>query len=160
MIAQEPFQQIVGTPVPGSDARAFEITFGRFTPAAMAGEGQPEVLVRVGQLGEHLARSPAAGFPLHEAPELVERIAQVVVCEIPDHGRAWLCRQGRPVVADGRLDAFVKNRYRTWDSGIGKDIEKGKVGLKQLEAHVLKHGEPKLESGRQEFLENLINEFI
>ena len=62
--------------------------------------------------------------------------------------------------ADGRLDAFVKNRYRTWDTGLGKDIEKGKVGFKQLEAHVLKHGEPKLESGRQEFLENLINEFI
>ena len=62
--------------------------------------------------------------------------------------------------ADGRLDAFVKNRYRTWDSGIGKDIEQGKASFKQLEAHVLKHGEPKLESGRQEFLENLINEFI
>ena len=62
--------------------------------------------------------------------------------------------------ADGRLDAFVKNRYRTWDSGIGKDIEQGKTSFKQLEAHVLKHGEPKLESGRQEFLENLINEFI
>ena len=62
--------------------------------------------------------------------------------------------------ADGRLDAFVKNRYRTWDSGLGRDIEKGKVGFKQLEAHALKNGEPKLESGRQEFLENLINEFI
>ena len=62
--------------------------------------------------------------------------------------------------ADGRLDAFVKNRYRSWDSGLGKDIEKGKVSFAQLEAHVLKHGEPKLESGRQEFLENLINEFI
>ena len=62
--------------------------------------------------------------------------------------------------ADGRLDAFVKNRYRTWDSGIGRDIEKGKVSFKQLEAHALKHGEPKLESGRQEALENLINEFI
>ncbi|NBV23155.1 MAG: xylose isomerase [Proteobacteria bacterium] len=62
--------------------------------------------------------------------------------------------------ADGRLDAFVKNRYRTWDSGIGADIEAGKVGFKQLEAHALKFGEPKLESGRQEFLENLINEFI
>ena len=62
--------------------------------------------------------------------------------------------------ADGRLDAFVKNRYRTWDSGLGKDIEKGKVGFAQLEAHVLEHGDPKLESGRQEFLENLINEFI
>ena len=62
--------------------------------------------------------------------------------------------------ADGRLDAFVKNRYRTWDTGLGKDIEKGKIGFKQLEAHTLKNGEPKLESGRQEFLENLINEFI
>ncbi len=62
--------------------------------------------------------------------------------------------------ADGRLDAFVKNRYRSWDSGIGRDIEKGKVSFKQLEAHALKHGEPKLESGRQEALENLINEFI
>jgi xylose isomerase len=62
--------------------------------------------------------------------------------------------------ADGRLDAFVKNRYRTWDSGIGQDIEQGKASFKQLEAHALKHGEPKLESGRQEFLENLINEFI
>ncbi|MSU41642.1 MAG: xylose isomerase [Pedosphaera sp.] len=62
--------------------------------------------------------------------------------------------------ADGRLAAFVKHRYRSWDTGIGRDIEKGKVGFKQLEAHAHKHGEPKLESGRQEFLENLINEFI
>ncbi|MFM8468517.1 MAG: xylose isomerase [Limisphaerales bacterium] len=63
--------------------------------------------------------------------------------------------------ADGRLDAFVKNRYRTWDSGIGKDIEKGKVGFKQLESYMLKKGEISgNESGRQEFLENLINEFI
>ncbi len=62
--------------------------------------------------------------------------------------------------ADGRLADFVKHRYRSWDSGLGKEIELGKVGFKQLEAHALKHGEPKLESGRQEFLENLINDFI
>ena len=63
--------------------------------------------------------------------------------------------------ADGRLDAFVKNRYRSWDSGVGRDIEKGKVGFKQLEAYMLKKGEiTGSESGRQEFLENLINEFI
>ena len=54
----------------------------------------------------------------------------------------------------------MKHRYRSWDSGLGKEIELGKVGFKQLEAHALKHGEPKLESGRQEFLENLINDFI
>ena len=69
---------------------------------------------------------------------------------------------GYPPLAHARpeIAAFVKNRYRTWDSGIGKDIEKGKVGFKHLEAHALKHGELKLESGRQEFLENLINEFV
>lgn len=61
---------------------------------------------------------------------------------------------------DGRLAEFVKHRYRSWDTGLGRDIEQGKVGFKQLEAHVHRHGEPKLESGRQEFLENLINEFI
>ena len=61
---------------------------------------------------------------------------------------------------DGRLADFVANRYRSWDTGIGAQIEKGKVGFAQLEKHALKSSEPKLESGRQEFLENLINEFI
>jgi len=63
--------------------------------------------------------------------------------------------------ADGRLEAFVKNRYRSWDSGIGKKIESGKASFKTLETYILKKGEvTKNESGRQEFLENLINEFI
>ena len=63
--------------------------------------------------------------------------------------------------ADGRLEAFVKNRYRSWDSGIGKKIESGKTNFKTLETYMLKKGEvTKNESGRQEFLENLINEFI
>ncbi len=62
---------------------------------------------------------------------------------------------------DGRLAGFVKSRYSSWDTGIGADIEKGKVGFKQLEAYMLKKGDitPNT-SGRQEFLENLINEFI
>ena len=63
--------------------------------------------------------------------------------------------------ADGRLADFVKNRYASWDAGIGQDIEKGKVGFAELEKHALKLGEVKTnQSGRQEFLENLINEFI
>jgi len=62
---------------------------------------------------------------------------------------------------DGRLGDFVKQRYASWDAGIGKEIEQGKSGFKQLEAYILKKGEaaPNL-SGRQEYLENLINEFI
>jgi xylose isomerase len=62
---------------------------------------------------------------------------------------------------DGRLGDFVKNRYRSWDTGIGKDIEKGKLGFAELEKYALKQGDVENnESGRQEFLENLINEFI
>ena len=63
--------------------------------------------------------------------------------------------------ADGRLAEFVRNRYRSWDTGIGKKIESGKASFKTLETFMLKKGEvTKNESGRQEFLENLINEFI
>src|SRR5882672_11273157 len=62
---------------------------------------------------------------------------------------------------DGRLAAFVKERYRTWDSGIGRQIEKKKVGFKELGAYALKLGEVKgLESGRQEMIENLINTYL
>ena len=62
---------------------------------------------------------------------------------------------------DGRLAEFVKQRYSSWDSGIGAKIEAGKVGFNELEAYILKKGEADASgSGRQEYLENLINEFI
>jgi xylose isomerase len=62
---------------------------------------------------------------------------------------------------DGRLAEFVKERYGSWDSGIGTKIESGKMNLTELEAYILKKGEAAPNtSGRQEFLENLINEFI
>ncbi len=62
---------------------------------------------------------------------------------------------------DGRLAEFVKQRYASWDSGIGAKIESGKASLKEIEAYILKKGDvAKNVSGRQEFLENLINEFI
>jgi len=62
---------------------------------------------------------------------------------------------------DGRLAEFVKQRYASWDSGIGAKIESGKSSFKDLEAYMLKKGDAVANtSGRQEFLENLINEFI
>ncbi len=62
---------------------------------------------------------------------------------------------------DGRLNGFVKQRYSSWDSGIGAKIESGKLGLKDLEAYMLQKGDAAANtSGRQEFLENLINEFV
>ncbi|WP_395735672.1 xylose isomerase [Prosthecobacter sp.] len=64
------------------------------------------------------------------------------------------------MIEDGRIDAFIKQRYSTFDSGIGAKIEKGEVGFAELEAHVLANGEPLLGSGRQEMMENLVNDYL
>ncbi|MCX6883758.1 MAG: xylose isomerase [Verrucomicrobia bacterium] len=62
---------------------------------------------------------------------------------------------------DGRLGEFITQRYSSWDSGIGAKIESGKASFKDLEAYMLKKGEAAPNtSGRQELLENLMNEFI
>ena len=62
---------------------------------------------------------------------------------------------------DGRLAKFVQERYASWDTGIGAKIESGKATMKELESYTLKRGEAAPNtSGRQEFLENLINEFV
>jgi xylose isomerase len=62
---------------------------------------------------------------------------------------------------DGRLADFVKERYSSWDGELGKKIEKKKVSFSDLEKYALKLGEVKTNrSGRQEYLENLFNEFI
>jgi xylose isomerase len=62
---------------------------------------------------------------------------------------------------DGRLEEFLRERYSSWDSGIGTKIEKGKADFAGLEAYILKKGQPaENSSGRQEWLEALINDFI
>jgi xylose isomerase len=63
--------------------------------------------------------------------------------------------------ADGELEKFVKDRYSSFDSGIGKEIESGKASFKTLEKYMLEKGDAAANvSGRQEFLENLINRYV
>ena len=65
------------------------------------------------------------------------------------------------IIADGRLAAFVKDRYRSWDGELGRRIESGQASFADLEAYILPKGEAaRNASGRQEMLENLINEFL
>ncbi|MCC5835523.1 MAG: xylose isomerase [Opitutales bacterium] len=64
------------------------------------------------------------------------------------------------IIEDDRLDAFVRERYSSFDSGIGKDIEEGKVSLADLAAYAESTDDPQIPSGRQERLENLINEYL
>jgi xylose isomerase len=63
--------------------------------------------------------------------------------------------------ADGVLANFVKERYASWDGGIGADIESGKAGFAELEKYMLAKGDAaKNSSGRQEMLENIINRYL
>src|SRR5262245_30100701 len=62
---------------------------------------------------------------------------------------------------DGALKDFVKNRYASWDSGIGQKIETGSAGFEDLEKYMLDKGDagPNV-SGRQEMLENIVNRYL
>ena len=66
------------------------------------------------------------------------------------------------LIEDGRLDAFVKERYASYrDSEIGKKILSGKATLAELAAHAEKMGAPALPgSGRQEALESIVNSVL
>jgi xylose isomerase len=67
----------------------------------------------------------------------------------------------RRILTDGRMQQFVKDRYASFDTGFGADIESGKATFKSLEKLVLgKLGEPTLRSGKQEYLENLLMQYI
>jgi xylose isomerase len=62
---------------------------------------------------------------------------------------------------DGALSDFVRNRYRSFDGGIGQQIEAGTAGFGDLEKHVLENNQLAAnESGRQELLENIINDYL
>ncbi len=63
--------------------------------------------------------------------------------------------------AEGELRDIVKQRYASWDTGIGQEIEKGSASFESLEAYMLQKGDitPNV-SGRQEMIENLINRYL
>jgi xylose isomerase len=52
------------------------------------------------------------------------------------------------------------DRYASYDSGDGAAYEKGGVSLDKLRDYAASHGEPAVISGRQEYMENLINRYI
>lgn len=64
------------------------------------------------------------------------------------------------IIEDGVLDEFKKERYASWEAETAVFVLKGDSSLSDCEAFVQKHDEPRLTSGRQEYLENLINAFI
>lgn len=64
------------------------------------------------------------------------------------------------IISDGVLDDFVYKRYISYEDGIGKKIADKTTSLKELEEYALNNKEPIAQSGRQEYLEALINRYI
>jgi xylose isomerase len=51
-------------------------------------------------------------------------------------------------------------RYSSFDNGKGRDFENGKLSLEDLKAYAIENGEPAIKSGKQEYLENIINRYF
>jgi xylose isomerase len=61
---------------------------------------------------------------------------------------------------DGRFEEFITARYASFDSGVGAEIEAGSTDLEKLSEYALGITPPVLASGRQERLENLLNDYL
>jgi xylose isomerase len=65
------------------------------------------------------------------------------------------------MLSDGALEGLLRERYAGWASAEGEAILAGKQSLADLAARVEGEGlEPRPRSGRQEFLENLVNSYL
>ena len=64
------------------------------------------------------------------------------------------------VLDNGEFLRLRTERYASFDSGKGKQFEQGKVTLEELRTLALKNPEPERISGRQEYYENILNQYI
>jgi xylose isomerase len=64
------------------------------------------------------------------------------------------------ILNESEYSKMLKDRYASYNSEAGADYEAGKLSFEDLREYAVRNGEPKQISGRQEYLENLINRYI
>lgn len=65
------------------------------------------------------------------------------------------------IIEDGRIDDFTKQRYASYQTGIGEKIVNGSTNLEELAKYAENMGRPELPgSGRQEYLESVMNNIM
>lgn len=64
------------------------------------------------------------------------------------------------IIEDGRIDEYVAKRYASYNEGIGKDIREGNVTLESLAAYAADLKDIMPMSGRQEYLEAVLNDIL
>ncbi len=62
---------------------------------------------------------------------------------------------------DGVIERMIKDRYNSWDKGLGKEIEEGKHNFASLEKYISRKGDvTPNKSGHQELFENVVNQYV
>jgi len=65
------------------------------------------------------------------------------------------------IIKDGKIPGFVKKRYASYSSGDGAKFEKGQLSFDDLaKIGGEKYGNAGLTSGKQEYLENIFNQYL
>ncbi|MEQ9561165.1 MAG: xylose isomerase [Woeseiaceae bacterium] len=64
------------------------------------------------------------------------------------------------ILEKSSLADYRRERYASFDKGQGQAFANGRLSLEDLREHAAKQGEPRKLSGRQEWVENVINDFI
>ena len=64
------------------------------------------------------------------------------------------------ILSNSEYRSFKKQRYASFNEGKGREFEEGKLSLEDLRNYAIEKGEPETRSGRQEWLENLVNKYI
>lgn len=64
------------------------------------------------------------------------------------------------ILNNSEFRSLREGRYTSFESGDGKRFSNGELGLEELRNLAAKNNEPKVRSGKQELLENLINRYI
>jgi len=69
-------------------------------------------------------------------------------------------RNAAKIIEEGVMDNLVKDRYKSWQTELGKKIEEGKCSFEELEKYTFENGEPPKISGKQEKFESILNHYI
>lgn len=69
-------------------------------------------------------------------------------------------RVAAKLIEDQVFERFKEKRYASYKTGIGKQIDEMSVDLEQLSDYAINHDQITNESGRQELLESILNQYI
>ena len=60
------------------------------------------------------------------------------------------------ILTESELPAMLKERYASFDKGMGRKFEQGELTLEQLVSYAKENGEPRQTSGKQEKYETIV----